>query len=386
MFGLAELIFFILLFLVVYTYLIYPVVIKLISLFFPLNSSGYSNHSVSVLISAFNEERVIEERIRNISEQEFDFSLLEVLVGSDGSTDATNELILKLQQEYTWLKVFIYKTQRGKAIILNDLADKAQNEILVFTDANTMFNRNSIVKLTESFSKKTIGGVSGRLILEDLPTSSIKGIKEKDYWEYETFIKKSEGRCGSLIGANGGIFAIRKQLYLKMPLDKAVTDDLFITLSILSKNQKFIYQYDAVAKEEVAPDIKSEFRRKLRFAATNFQTLAIFKHLLFSKNFLLSFAFWSHKVIRWFIPLVLILLFCLNILLLTNSNFFKIMIIIQISFYGTALLGFIFSLINFKLKIFSLLSYFVLTNIALLLGLIKYLSGRHSSIWDSTPR
>ncbi len=386
MFGLAELIFFILLFLVVYTYLIYPVIIKLISLFFPLNSSGYSNHSVSVLISAFNEERVIEERIRNISEQEFDFSLLEVLVGSDGSTDATNELMLKLQQEYKWLKVFIYKTQRGKAIILNDLVNKAQNEILLFTDANTIFNRDSIVKLTGNFYNETIGGVSGRLILVDLPTSSMKGIKEKDYWEYETFIKKSEGRCGFLIGANGGIFAIRKKLYLKMPPDKAVTDDLFITLSVLSKNQKFIYQYDAVAKEEVAPDIKSEFRRKIRFAATNFQTLVMFKHLLFSKNFLLSFAFWSHKVIRWIVPLVLILLISLNVLLQKNSNFFEVMFVIQIVFYSTALLGFIFSLVNIKLKIFSLMSYFVLTNLALLLGLIKYLSGKHSAIWDSTPR
>lgn len=386
MFYSTELVFLILLFLVVYTYLIYPVVIKLISFFSPLNSSGYSSHSVSVLISAFNEERVIEERIRNISRQKFDFSLLEVLVGSDGSTDATNELLLKLQQEYKWLKVFIYNAQRGKAIILNDLVDKAQNEILVFTDANTIFNPDAIVKLTGSFCNEAIGGVSGRLILEDLPTSPKKGIKEKDYWEYETFIKKSEGRCGILIGANGGIFAIRKKLYLEMPADKAVTDDLFITLSVLSKNQKFIYQYDAVAKEEVAPDIKSEFRRKIRFAATNFQTLALFKNLLFSRNFLLSFAFWSHKVVRWFVPLVLLLLISLNVLLQKNSNFFEVMFIIQIVFYSTAVLGFVFSLVNIRLKIFSLMSYFVLTNLALLLGLIKYLSGKHSAIWDSTPR
>ena len=152
MFGSAELIFFILLFLVVYTYLIYPVVIKLISLFFPLNSSSYSNHSVSVLISAFNEERVIEERIRNISEQEFDFSLLEVLVGSDGSTDATNELLLKLQREYTWLKVFVCDKQRGKALVLNDLVDNSLNDIIVFTDANTIFDNNSLDELVKGFT------------------------------------------------------------------------------------------------------------------------------------------------------------------------------------------------------------------------------------------
>ena len=386
MFYSAELVFLILLFLVVYTYLIYPVVIKLISLSFPHNSSGNSEHSISVLISAFNEERVIEERIRNISRQEIDFSHLEVLVGSDGSTDATNELLLKLQQEYKWLKVFIYKTQKGKANIINDLVDKAQNEILVFTDANTIFNNDSIVKLTVSFCSENIGGVSGRLILEDLPTSSLKGIKEKDYWEYETLIKKSEGRCGLLIGANGGIFAIRKKLYLKMPPGKAVTDDLFITLSVLSQNKKFIYQFDAVAKEEVAPDIKSEFKRKVRFASTNFQTLFFFKKLLFSNNILLSFAFWSHKVIRWLVPIFLIALILLNLLLMHKSNLFEILFFIQMGFYSLALVGFIFTVLNIKLRLFSLFFYFILTNIALFLGLFKYLRGKHSAVWESTPR
>jgi len=151
--------------------------------------------------------------------------------------------------------------------------------------------------------------------LIDQPESKKKGIEERKYWEYETLIKKSEGRCGILIGANGGIFAIRRELYSGMPPDKAVTDDFFITLSVLSQNRKFIYKYNIIGKEEVAPDIKSEFKRKIRFASTNFQTLSIFKKLLVSNNILLSFAFWSHKVIRWFVPLFLIFTYTVKYLI-----------------------------------------------------------------------
>jgi len=381
-----EFVFYTLFFLVIYTYLIYPVIIKSISLFYPEELYKSSHQKISILISVFNEEKVIEERIINIAEQNIDFSMIEVLVGSDGSTDKTNDFLLELQKEYKWLKVFIYDLQRGKALVLNDLVNNSLNDIIVFTDANTIFDENSLYELINGFADESIGGVSGRLILIDQPESKNKGIDERNYWEYETLIKKSEGRCGILIGANGGIFAIRRELYSAMPLDKAVTDDFFITLSVLSQNRKFIYKYNIIGKEEVAPDIKSEFKRKIRFASTNFQTLSIFKNLLVSNNILLSFAFWSHKVIRWFVPIFLILLIPLNILLLHKSNLFDILFIIQMVFYSLSLLGFIFTILNVKIKLFSIFSYFILTNVALFLGLFRYLRGKHSAVWESTPR
>ena len=384
--SIIELAFYTLFFLVIYTYLIYPVVIKTISLFYPEKLYKSSHHTISILISAYNEEKVIEERIRNIAEQNIDFSMVEVLVGSDGSTDKTNDLLLELQKEYKWLKVFIYDIQVGKAKVINDLVNVAQNEILLFTDANTVFERDAVKQLVGGFADDSIGGVSGRLILEDQSDSSQKGIKERNYWEYETYVKNLEGKCGILIGANGGIYAVRKELYRQIPFDKAITDDFFITLSVLSKNKKFIYKYNAVGKEKVAPDLKSEFKRKIRFASTNFQTLSIFKKLLFSNNILLSFAFWSHKVIRWFVPIFLILIISLNIILLHKSNLFDILFIVQMIFYSLALLGFIFTILNVRLKLFSLFSYFILTNVALFLGLFKYLRGKHSAVWESTPR
>ena len=378
--------FYILLFLVAYTYLIYPVIIKIISMFYPTQEYKKQTLSVSILISAHNEETVIEDRIKNLAEQNLNFTQVEVLIGSDGSTDRTNELLLKMMNKYNWIKVFISEDRRGKTYVLNDLVDKANNDILVFTDANTIFEPDSVQKLIEGFIDNSIGGISGRLILEDQAESAGKGIKERSYWEYETFIKKSEGRCGILIGANGGIYAIRRKLFKPISVDKAVTDDFFITLTVLSQNLKFNYAANATAKETVGPDLKSEFRRKIRIASTNFQTLSLFTRLLFSNNLLLSFAFFSHKVVRWFAPLFLIFLIPLNIILLDNSYIFKMIFIIQIIFYSLALSGLFLHLLDLKQKFLSLFSYFLLTNLALLLGFVKYLQGKHSAIWESTPR
>ena len=151
-------------------------VIKTISLFYPEKLYKSSHYTISILISAFNEEKVIEERIRNIAEQNFDFSMIEALVGSDGSTDKTNDLLLELKKEYKWLKVFIYDIQRGKARVLNDLVSNSLNDILVFTDANTIFDDNSLDGLVKGFGDKSIGGVSGRLILIDQPEGKKKVI------------------------------------------------------------------------------------------------------------------------------------------------------------------------------------------------------------------
>ena len=134
-----ELLFFILFFFVFYTYLIYPLIIKLISLFVPFRKIHINNQSVSVLLSAYNEEEVIEDRVRNWADQDIDFSLIEVLIGSDGSTDKTNDILLRLKDEFTWLRIFLYEKQRGKPIVLNELEKKAKNDILIFTDANTVF-------------------------------------------------------------------------------------------------------------------------------------------------------------------------------------------------------------------------------------------------------
>lgn len=370
------------------SYLFYPFVVWIFSKIYKSNEKEKMDFepTISILIAAFNEEKVIEKRIRNIFEQNYDQSKIEILVGSDNSSDRTNEILQKLSDEIPNLKIFLFDFRQGKAGVLNQLSEKASNEILVFTDANTEFKNNALRNLVKHFTDSEIGGVSGKLTLIDKETHRKAGVEEKNYWEFETFIKKAEGKLGILIGANGGIFAIRRELFEKIPTDKAVTDDFYISLNVVKKGFKLIYEPEAEAFEEVAKDIETEFKRKVRFAATNFQTIAFFKSLLFNKNILISYAFWSHKVIRWFLPAILILILILNAMLISENKIFEYLFYFQVIIYVLGLIGYLLNKLKIRIPILSLLTYFLITNFALLLGLIRFLQKRHSVIWQSTPR
>jgi biofilm PGA synthesis N-glycosyltransferase PgaC len=375
-------------YLLIHSYLTYPFTLILISLFKKklTLSTSESLPTVSILISAYNEEKVIAQRVENIKNLNYDFSKLELLIGSDCSTDKTVEILNDLSKEFNWLKVRIFSSRRGKASVLNDLVSEAKNDILVFTDANTKFDTNALSKIAEEFRNNKIGGVCGRLILDE-PSDGFNQInREKLYWKYETFLKKYEGMLGVLIGANGGIFAIKRNLFRNFPEDQATTDDLYQTLAVLSQDFNFSYSYDAVGYEQISKELKTEFKRKIRFAATNFQTLKFFMGLLFSKNILLSYAFWSHKILRWLIPVMLIFLFIANILLLNYGQIYFIFFIIQLIFYSLSILGVLFSMIKINIPVVGVVYYYVVTNIALLIGLIKFLFKKHSYIWESTPR
>lgn len=380
--------FFALILLVINSYILYPVFIYILSILFKkkIEISNESYPQVSILISAYNEEKVIEKRVQNILNSNYDMDKIEILVGSDCSNDRTNEILKNLENAIPQLKVFIFNARRGKAGVLNDLVDYARNEILIFTDANTEFHQDAIKKMVQYFNDKRVGGVSGRLELVETHEHIKEGVEEKRYWQYETILKKSEGKLGILIGANGGIFAIRKSLFVKVPLDKPVTDDFFISLNVIKQGYWLIYEPEAVAFEYVARDVKTEFRRKVRFAATNFQTISFFRDLLFNKNIILSYAFWSHKIIRWFLPFILILLFIVNVLIFGQHLFFKYLLYLQVIVYGLGLIGYLFSKIKIRIGIISLISYFLITNLALLIGYFKYLRKKHSLIWQSTPR
>ena len=382
-----KLVFWISIFILIHSYLLYPGIIKIISLFF--KQKKYENEppfTISILISAYNEEKVIRERLSNIAGLDYDLTKVEVLVGSDCSSDKTDELLLELKKEYPWLYVYLFEKRRGKVSVINDLVREAKNEILLFTDANTEFDQFSAKYLVAHFNDPLVGGVCGRLRLLEYKADPEKNIEEKNYWEYETLIKKPEGKCGILIGANGGIFAIKRRLFQEIPLERPVTDDLYISLSILKQKYKFIYEPNAIAYEEVAPYLIHEFKRKIRFSATNFYTLIYFIYLLFSKNVLLSYAFWTHKVIRWLTPIFLILIFILNVFLIDQNITFKIFLLVQVIFYMLAISGFLLKKINVRISPLLMSFYFLMTNVALFIGLIKFLFGRQTAFWQSTPR
>jgi len=383
----GEIVFISVLLLLINSYILYFPIIKIVSLFCKnKKNKSQTLPDVSVIISAYNEESVIYDRIINLLELDYPKDKMEVLIGSDGSTDKTNDILNSFSKKYTNIKSYIFPNNRGKAEVLNDLVAKASNEILIFTDANTVFDKNALKFLVEGYYDNSVGGISGKLILKDNLVSATESVEEKQYWEIETNIKEAEGKCGILIGANGGIFSIRKKLFNTIPVNKPVTDDLFISLNVLSKGYKFIFVHNAFATEDVGINVKTEYERKVRFAATNFQTLFFFKNLLFNSKPILSYAFWSHKVIRWFSPVLLLLLFLFNVLLFNSSLFFNLMMYLQIIMYTLALIGYLFTLINIKIKIFSLPFFFVITMIAFFNGFIRFLRKKHSIKWEPTIR
>jgi len=381
-------IFWLTVFLLIHAYLIYPSTLRIFGWFKRkpiLNNSNY-HPSISILISAYNEEKVIAERVENIKNLTYDINRVELIIGSDCSSDKTNEILKIISHEYSWIKTKFFNTRRGKAAVLNDLVQLTQNEILIFSDANSNFEKDAMSKLVSAFNNKNVGGVCGRLVLEEPTDDFDKTNGERVYWKYETHLKKLEGDLGVLIAANGGIYAVRKNLFIKFPGDEAVTDDLYQTFAVLDQGYDFVYAFDAIASEDVSKEIITEFKRKVRFAATNFQTLKYFKSLLFQNKIILSYALWSHKIIRWFVPLILIFLFFTNGLLISYNEFYRIIFFIQAGFYLSAIVGFFLNKLKINLSIFSIIYYYVLTNLALLIGLFKFLSKKHSYTWDSTPR
>jgi len=382
-----EILFYLSCFLIINSFFIYPVVLFIKNRKYSKRVGDFNyNPSVSILIAAYNEEKVIEERIKNISELNYDLSKVEVFIGSDASTDRTNEILTEQKKKYSWLNIYLSKERQGKAGILNQLYKQAKNEILVFTDSNTIFHKDALKNLIEDFSDNQIGGVCGRLILVDNEKSKSEGVEEVEYWKYETMIKKLEGQLGILLAANGGIFAIRRELFNQIPTLNAVTDDLFISLSVISQGYKFSYRNDAVAYEETGKDVKAEYKRKVRFGATNFETLLFFKKLLWSKNKFLSYAFFSHKVTRWFLPSLLLILFVTGMILSDYNDLIHKIFYLQVIIYLLALCGYLLSKIKLRIPVFSIPYFFVVSNIAIAEGFIKFIKKEHSVIWNSTER
>lgn len=382
-----EILLLILCIIIVNSFVFYPLVVYLLGSKTSHDSKKENYEpTLAIMIAAYNEEKVIAQRIRNIAEQDYDLNKIKVYVGSDASNDKTNEILTGLKKEYSWLNLLLSEKRMGKAGILNELIQRIDSEIIVFTDANTDFQNDAVSNLVNGFTSEEVGGVCGRLVLTDSDSSRSDGVEESKYWKYETFIKTAEGKLGVSLAANGGIFAIRRKLYQNIPTDKAVTDDLFISLSIVSQGYKFNYKENAVAYESTGNDLQSEYNRKVRFSATNFQLLADFKHLLVSKNHLLAYAFFSHKVTRWSLPFLLLLTFILSYSLALYSFTVALFFSLQVLFYFLAGVGFVFSKLKIQVSIFSLPYFFVVSNIAVVVGYIRFMKKKHSVIWTSTER
>jgi cellulose synthase/poly-beta-1,6-N-acetylglucosamine synthase-like glycosyltransferase len=380
-----EIAFWIIAGLLVHTYVVYPFTLPVLRLFVPRRKApGDPNRfKVSMVIAAHNEEKVIEEKIRNCFDLEFPRKNLEILIGSDCSTDGTNAIVARHAPD---VKLVAFHQRGGKAAVLNQLVPRTQGEILVFCDANTMLLPNALQKLLAHFEDPEVGCVCGRLILHDAGHSAL-GIGESIYWNLESEIKKQEGRLGIVIGANGGIYALRKELFESIPVDRKAMDDFYVTTRVLKAGKAAIYEPQAIGSEETSLDAYGEFQRKVRIGQANFNLLPKYLGLLNPLHGLVAYGFFSHKLLRWVAPLLMLALLAANAFLLSEGPVYQAAFALQGLLYGCAGIGHFRKGKTRKSRLLLIPFYFVSMNMALLIGLWRALSKpKEGGMWKRIER
>jgi cellulose synthase/poly-beta-1,6-N-acetylglucosamine synthase-like glycosyltransferase len=334
---------------------------------------------VSLVVAAYNEESCIGDKLRNSLALDYPADRFEVLVGSDGSTDRTNEIVESAQDPRVRLSV---AERAGKTSVLNRCIPQAKGEIVILSDANTQIDPGAVKKLVRHFRDPEVGVVCGKLRLYN-PTR--RDYEESAYWTYESLIKFYEGKRGAVMGANGGLYAIRRSLFTQLP-PGTIVDDFVIPLRILERGFKVIYDPEAVAREETTEDYRKEFGRRARIAAGNFQSLRMLPGLLAPTAGFRAFAFWSHKVLRWCAPGLMAAALLAN-LAVHSRPLYAALLAGQVGFYTLAFVGSRRLRIPRPLRrVAEVAYYFVSMNGAMAVGFWRFLRNSQRAAWDRTAR
>ncbi len=332
---------------------------------------------VTLLVAAHNEERWLADKLRNALALDYPPDRIEVLIGSDGSTDATVAVARACGDPR--VRVVAFPDRRGKSAVLNDLIPKARGEVVVLSDANTRFEPNALWMLARHFADPSVGAVCGELRLEATPQA---GKAEAVYWRYEMALKFLENRLGAVLGANGGIYAIRRDRFVPFP-PATIVDDFVIPMQIRAAGWRVVHDPEALALEEVAPTLEAEFRRKVRIGAGDFQSLALTWRLLLPRYGFTALAFWSHKVLRWGVPFFLLAALGASILL-AGRPLYLVLLAGQGILYLAALAA--HGLRGARGPLLTVPYYFAAMNLALLLGFVRFLTGGQRVTWERAGR
>jgi cellulose synthase/poly-beta-1,6-N-acetylglucosamine synthase-like glycosyltransferase len=370
---------------ILYEYLVYPPVIFACSRLFgrrgtPAELDRESLPRISLLIAAYNEEDVIQERIENALRLDYPRDKLEIVVASDGSTDATSEIVRRYADRGVVLLDF--PQRRGKSMVINDAMTTIGSDIVLLSDANTDMEPGAARRLVRWFHDPSIAAVCGRLKLFDSKSGSNV---DSHYWRYENFLKRCEGRLDAALGANGAIYAIRREAFRPIPRDTLV-DDLTIPLyAKLHGCGCIVYDSQAVAVEETAPNLRSEFRRRSRIGAGGFQAIARLWQILHPRYGWTAFSFLSHKVLRWCSPFLLAGAI-LSSSVLVDIPMYRVLWMAQLLFYAAAALGSCLTPRGHITRSIRLVAFFTGVNFALFAGFIRWLQGNQNGVWLRTPR
>lgn len=341
--------------------------------------------TVTVVFSVFNEEKVIRRKLESILNSDYPKDKLHILIGSDNSTDATHQIIeefIVFNSNITLIK----KTNRnGKLKIINELIDLTTTEHLIFTDANVFFEPITVKALVYDLLKKDAKLVCGNIMKFSPKNQGISG-QEIFYMNFENQLKHHESLVyGFCVGVEGGCYAILKDWFVKVP-DGFLMDDFFITLDVIEKQGKVLFEPEAVCYEDVNDAPMIEFKRKIRISLGNFRNLKYYKHLLSPIHKGFGFAFFSHKVLRWFTPFALVMSFLLSFV---TSYYLPIFILISFCYSMLVILpamAVYLEKAKVKIPLVNSLGHFILMNFALLLGYFKFISASNDSAWEPPKR
>ena len=376
-----------------WTYLLYPAsVIALAGMKIRRDGSGPGQQAsdeeslptVSVIMSVHNEEIVIEEKVRSLTSSDYPYDRVEFLVGSDASDDDTAQILQVLSDGDHRIRFFRYEARRGKPAVLNDLAKEACGEILVITDANVILSPDTLRQLAKCISVPGTGLCDATVVPRKSDESGITR-QENFYSRYETALKRAEGILwNTMPGPYGGCYAIRKELFPHLP-DNTLVDDLYVGLTVLKSGFASRNAPGAKVCEDTQPGMTEQFSRRVRISAGSFQNLSRFGPFP-SRKIHASFAFFSHKVLRWLTPLFLTLFFMTTVILSRHSQFYFCLSAIQLIFIFLSALDLLSDRYGRKIRYQRYVTQFLMMNAALVAGFARAAAGIRSGIWEPTKR
>lgn len=375
---LTKICFWLSIFMILYPIILYPLLVCLLGLIWPrpVKHSSWLP-SVTVLIPAHNEAKDIAATIRNKLEQEYPRDQLEIIVISDGSTDRTEDIVREFSSHNVRL---IRREQReGKAAALNEGVRYAKGEILVFSDANSLFSPDAVRRLIENFADSEIGYVTGQLVykIQSIGTAASGCSK---YIKYENALRTLETRVGSIIGVNGGVDAIRRNLYRNVP--RQLITDFVLPLHVISTKHRVVYDDRAHSTEVANSELGSEFRMRVRVALRALQGITYMRRLCNPFKYpLAAFSLISHKMIRYCGFFFLTIVFLTNLMLVSNPSY-AALFIAQVTAYVLALVGWRKGLPKLVHRLTFIPSYFLATNAAFAVAAFKFLQGETMSTWQ----
>ncbi len=384
-----QIIFWTAILIILHSYIFFPIILNFISKKKQEPKLKYSRKdnlpTVSIIMAVYNEQEIIENKINSVFNSNYPLDKIEFLIGSDNSSDKTNDIIIELKKKYKNLIFFNFKQRQGKIKILNNLSEKCNNNIIISTDAKAIFLNNTIFHLIEFFKDPDIAMVGGVLINQNKTVDKGIALQEDIFMSREMKIKYNEGIIWKkVIGVYGALFAVRPDFFVEVP-ENLLVDDFYLTLKVYEKNGFVLINKRAKATENLPVKLIEEFKRKVRIATGNFQNLKNFSYLLLKPFKPLGFAFISHKVIRWTAPFIFIFAFIFLIFLI-DFLFYKLILISIFVFFIIPLMDFILKSFNVNIKIFRLITHFISMNFALIIGFFRAIKGVKKSIWNPSKR